>query len=434
MAVDAARAKSLFLTASELADPAERAAYLERECGGDAALRPGRGTARRRRGRRTILEDDPLRDVEPTSPATLEATAASRAETRLPSELATAEDRSDGADFTLAARSAGRSPRRIRRGPGHRRPVHAARGPRRGGDGHRLPGRSDPTGQAAGGAQADQGRHGLARGAGAVRRRAASPGPDGPPQHRPRLRRRQHRGRPAVLRDGAGERGADHRVLRPQAASGPGPAGVVRGGLPGRATRPPEGDHPPRPQAQQCHGHRGRRPATPKVIDFGVAKATEFSLTDQSLADTGAIVGTPTYMSPEQADPSSMDIDTRTDVYALGVILYELLAGSPPIDAKQFKRGAILEMLRMVREVDPPRPSTRVSTADALPSIAASRDVEPAHLKRALQGDLDWIVMMALEKDRTRRYETANGFAADIQRHLAHLHLLGSVYVLLGFL
>ena len=159
---------------------------------------------------------------------------------------------------------------------------------------------------------------------------------------------------------------------------------------------------------------------TPKIIDFGVAKATEQRLTDLSLADTGAIVGTPTYMSPEQADPSSMDIDTRTDVYALGVILYELLVGSPPIDAKQFKRGAILEMLRMVREVDPPKPSTKVSTSDALPSIAASRDVDPAHLKRSLQGDLDWIVMMALEKDRTRRYETANGFAADILRHLAH--------------
>ena len=159
---------------------------------------------------------------------------------------------------------------------------------------------------------------------------------------------------------------------------------------------------------------------TPKVIDFGVAKATEQRLTDQSLADTGAIVGTPTYMSPEQADPSSMDIDTRTDIYALGVILYELLAGSPPLDAKQFKRGAILEMLRMVREVDPLRPSSKVSTADALPSIAASRDIEPAHLKRALRGDLDWIVMMSLEKDRTRRYETANGLAADILRHLAH--------------
>jgi serine/threonine protein kinase len=159
---------------------------------------------------------------------------------------------------------------------------------------------------------------------------------------------------------------------------------------------------------------------TPKVIDFGVAKATEFQLTDLSLVDAGAIVGTPAYMSPEQADPSSMDIDTRTDVYALGVILYELLAGSPPIDAKQFKRGAIMEMLRMVREVDAPKPSTKVSTSAALQSIAASRNIEPDHLKRALKGDLDWIVMKALEKDRVRRYETANGFAADVMRHLAN--------------
>ena len=154
---------------------------------------------------------------------------------------------------------------------------------------------------------------------------------------------------------------------------------------------------------------------TPKVIDFGVAKATEQKLTDMSFADTGAIVGTPTYMSPEQADPSSMDIDTRTDVYALGVMLYELLTGSPPIDAKQFQRGAILEMLRMVREVDPPRPSTKLSTAEALPNIAANRSIEPARLAKLLQGELDWVVMKALEKDRTRRYETANGFARDIR-------------------
>jgi tetratricopeptide (TPR) repeat protein len=166
--------------------------------------------------------------------------------------------------------------------------------------------------------------------------------------------------------------------------------------------------------------------ATPKVIDFGVAKATEFSLTDQSLADTGAIVGTPTYMSPEQADPTSMDIDTRTDVYALGVILYELLAGSTPLDAARLKRGALLEMLRMVREVEPSRPSTKVSTADDLPDIAASRSVDPAQLKRALAGDLDWIVMKALEKDRARRYETANGFAADILRHLSNEPVLAA--------
>lgn len=158
---------------------------------------------------------------------------------------------------------------------------------------------------------------------------------------------------------------------------------------------------------------------TPKVIDFGVAKATEIKLTDQSYVDVGLIVGTPSYMSPEQADPTSMDIDTRSDVYALGVMLYELLAGAPPIDAKQFQRGAILEMLRMVREVEPPRPSTRLSTADALPSIAANRSIEPAKLGRLLKGELDWVVMKAMEKDRTRRYETANGLARDVQRYLA---------------
>ena len=159
---------------------------------------------------------------------------------------------------------------------------------------------------------------------------------------------------------------------------------------------------------------------TPKVIDFGVAKATEVKLTDLSLADLGAIVGTPAYMSPEQADPSSMDIDTRSDVYSLGVILYELLAGSPPLDAKQFQRGAILEMLRMVREDEPARPSSKLSTAEKLLNIASNRSIDPAQLRRAVRGDLDWVVMKALEKDRDRRYETANGFAADVSRHLAN--------------
>jgi len=159
--------------------------------------------------------------------------------------------------------------------------------------------------------------------------------------------------------------------------------------------------------------------ATPKVIDFGVAKATEVKPTDKSLADVGAIVGTPAYMSPEQADPTSMDIDTRTDVYALGVILYEQMTGSPPLDARQFQRGAVVEMLRMVREVDPPCPSTKLSTAEALPSIAATRSIEPARLSKLFQGELDWVVMKALAKDRDRRYDTANGFARDIQRYLA---------------
>ncbi len=158
---------------------------------------------------------------------------------------------------------------------------------------------------------------------------------------------------------------------------------------------------------------------TPKVIDFGVAKATEQMLADTSLGELGEVVGTPAYMSPEQADPTSVDIDTRTDVYALGVMLYELLVGSPPIDVKQFKKGAILEMLRMVREMEPPRPSTKLSTARDLPNIAANRSIDPARLAQALRGELDWVVMKALEKDRARRYDSANGLARDLQRYLA---------------
>ncbi len=158
---------------------------------------------------------------------------------------------------------------------------------------------------------------------------------------------------------------------------------------------------------------------TPKVIDFGVAKATEQKLTDQSYADTGAIVGTPAYMSPEQADPTTTDIDTRTDVYALGVVLYELLTGSPPLDGKQFRRGAALEMMRVVREVEPSRPSIKLSTADALPKIAADRSIEPGKLAKLLHGELDWVVMKAIEKDRDRRYESADGLARDLLRYLA---------------
>ncbi len=158
---------------------------------------------------------------------------------------------------------------------------------------------------------------------------------------------------------------------------------------------------------------------TPKVIDFGLAKATGGWPTDQSLADTRLIVGTPEYMSPEQADPSSHDLDTRTDVYALGTILYELLAGFPPLDAKQFPRESVLEMLRRLREVDPPRPSERLSRSGALPDIAQKRGTHPARLRLLLRGEIDWVVMKALEKDRSRRYDSPASLALDLQRYLA---------------
>jgi serine/threonine protein kinase/Flp pilus assembly protein TadD len=157
----------------------------------------------------------------------------------------------------------------------------------------------------------------------------------------------------------------------------------------------------------------------PKVIDFGVAKATGPRLTDQTLhTEFGAVVGTLEYMSPEQAELNQLDIDTRSDIYSLGVLIYELLTGSTPLDRKRLKGAAILEMLRVIREEEPPKPSTRLSTTEELPSIAACRNVEPRKLSSLMRGELDWIVMKALEKDRNRRYETANGLAADLRRYL----------------
>src|SRR5215218_6351234 len=165
-----------------------------------------------------------------------------------------------------------------------------------------------------------------------------------------------------------------------------------------------------------------RHDSTPvvKVIDFGVAKALGQALTDKTLfTGIAQMLGTPLYMSPEQAGLSDLDVDTRSDIYALGVLLYELLTGTTPFTRERFQRAAYDEIRRIIREEDPPRPSTRLSESkDTLPSISAQRQTEPARLTRLFRGEVDWIVMKALEKDRSRRYESATGLALDVQRYL----------------
>jgi tetratricopeptide (TPR) repeat protein len=158
----------------------------------------------------------------------------------------------------------------------------------------------------------------------------------------------------------------------------------------------------------------------PKVIDFGVAKAIDQRLTERTLfTRVGALVGTPEYMSPEQADFSGGGIDTRSDIYSLGVLLYELLSGTTPLERPRLRQAGFGEILHRICEEDPPKLSTRLSHNEKLASIAAQRSMEPARLIRLLRGELDWIVMKALEKDRNRRYASANDLARDLQRYLA---------------
>jgi serine/threonine protein kinase/tetratricopeptide (TPR) repeat protein len=388
MAVDAARAKSLFLAASELADPAERAAYLDRECGGDAELR-ARVEA--------LLQADDAAPLPPLSPPVATGTY-------LGDKPAQTVDDGDST-AQVGAVIAGKYTLVEAIGEGGMGSVWRAR-------------QTEPVKRLVAVKLIKAGMDSKQVLARFEAERQALAVMDHPNIAKV-LDGGLHRGRPFFVMElvkGVPITGyCDACKLTPQERL--------------------ELFVPVCAAIQHAHHkgiiHRDIKPSNVlialyddkpvvKVIDFGVAKATGGTLTERTI-DTafGAVVGTPEYMSPEQATFNNLDIDTRSDVYALGVLLYELLTGSPPFSKKELEEKGLLEMLRVVREEEPLRPSSRLSTAEALPSLSANRGTEPKQLTRLLRHELDWIVMKALEKDRTRRYETANGFAADVNRYLA---------------
>ncbi len=402
MASDAARAKSLFLNASDLADPAERAAYLERECGGDEELR-GRVEALLRAkaaplplaaeaGATVHFEPAPVRP-ESTGEYTPQSDEA-------PHLVPTTDYRPQ---FESGLVIAGRYTLVQKIGEGGMGEVWVAK-------------QTEP-----------------------VKRKVAlkliKTGMDSKAvlarfeQERQALALMDHPNIARVLDGGMTPTGQPFFVME------------LVNGLPlnkfgdEMKLTPKERLElfvPICQAVQHAHQkgivHRDLKPANilvtvidakpvPKVIDFGVAKATAGKLTDESMSTQfGAIVGTLEYMSPEQAGFAGEDIDTRADIYSLGVILYEMLTGLKPIDAKRLKKAAFTEMVRIIREEEPLKPSTRLSTDESLPSLAALRQTEPKKLVALLRGELDWVVIKCLEKQRERRYETANALSRDIQR------------------
>jgi serine/threonine protein kinase/tetratricopeptide (TPR) repeat protein len=386
MAVDAARAKSLFLAASDLADPAERAVYLERECGGDAELR-ARVEA--------LLRASDAAPLPAAGGATVDS-APGEAET---------EDYGDPTG-RVGAILAGKYKLVEEIGEGGMGSVFMAQ-------------QTEPVKRAVAVKVVKAGMDSKAVLARFEAERQALAMMDHPNIARVLDAGTTDGGRPffvmELVKGTPITKFCDERRLTPRQRL--------------------ELFVPVCQAIQHAHQkgiiHRDIKPSNvlvamyddlpvPKVIDFGVAKAAGQALTDKTLlTGFGALVGTPEYMSPEQASLNNLDIDTRSDVYSLGVLLYELLTGTTPVDKKSLGKAALLEILRIVREVDAPRPSAKLSTIDTLPSVAANRGTEPARLSRLMKGELDWLVMRALEKDRTRRYETANALARDIQRYLA---------------
>ena len=407
MAAPAARPKSLFLVASDLSDPAERAAYLDRECGGDADLR-GRVEALLR-----------ANDASPLPPPETDAAtvgsgpgrpAAADTDVQTPQLDVDPSPVSITLDHDTTARPnvliAGRYTLQEKIGEGGMGEVWVAK-------------QSEP-----------------------VKRKVAlkliKPGMDSRAvlqrfeQERQALAMMDHPNIAKVLDGGLTPTGQPFFVME------------LVNGLPVNKYCD-EMKLTPRERlelfvpicqaVQHAHQkgivHRDLKPANilvtlidgkpvPKVIDFGVAKATAGRLTDESMSTQfGSVVGTLEYMSPEQAGFSGVDIDTRADIYSLGVILYELLTGLRPIDAKRLRDAVLTEMIRIIREVEPSKPSTRLSTDESLLSVAALRHTEPRKLMALLRGELDWVVMKCLDKHRERRYETASGLARDIQRYLA---------------